>query len=733
MSRKPGTGPDLTRRDFGRICALLGGCAATATAAVHLAHAIGPGRPDFGGRRTIFRSDYPLDDPEAVVMTTCLGCHGACPVRASREGEAVAKLDGNPWSPRVHPAGTPHDAEQAARLRGASCARGQARLQNTHDPHRLVQALQRDGRRGDGAFRAMSTSEARAALADGVEGGRGLAAVLAGGGRVDLAVDPRQLDRAPVLSALAATLPACRLHLGHPTPWLLDATTTLAGRPGWLLTPHWRRARAVLAWGADPLASGVDPVGDSIGIARFLEGAGHGPLVVVDPRLSEVAAKADVWLPVRPGGDEALAWMFIRAWQEEGVFEPPLSWRDTVLRRPWRDMELTAGLGREVVRHAARLLAAEGDGLAIRIGGGVGERGTGVHTTLAILRLAALSGASARGGAMEPVRQPAVLGERPVEALSRAFADGGTLDSLVVVGDGGITDSLHQATLLHALADPARVGQLVVVTTAMNPVAALADVVVPDVTEHERYGLVRRWDGTSLVRPVIPPVIAHDGLEGSWSRGFEGLLETLAEIGGTALDCDDVVRRAVAGTGFAHELSLRGWVPPPPAPELPTLDPFGPVTIRPPDLSPDALALITYREAFGGFVDSTAQYWSTPSLRETNEAWIHPETAAEIGADEHGTLEIHSTHHAAYAHALLTEAVRPGVIALAVGYGHAQGYDGHTTIDGVRVPADPRRRLGIDAGALVSAHDLGITAGGPAHGPSMAELLFPRGGSCDRI
>ncbi len=744
MSRSSGTGPDgskprrlLSRREFGRVCALLGGCSLAATAAGPVAHAIGPGRPDFGGRGTIFRSRYPLDDPESLVTSTCLGCHGACPIRVATEDHVVAKIDGNPWSPRVRRGRTPSSPEEAARLRGASCARGQARIQNTHDPFRIVRPLQRQGDRGENRWTSVSHSQLEKILFAGSADRRGPGAVLDDpAASLVLAVDPRQADRAVVLSAFAEGVDRVSVHLGHPAPWLTEATGAMTGSREWLLTPRWERASALLIWGADPLASGLDPVGDSLGISRFLSSAGHGPMIVVDPRLSEAAAKADIWLPVKPGGDMALAWMMLRAWHEAGVFESPEDWHASALKRPWRDMEVTAGLGRELIRHTAELLVEAGDGLAVRVGGGVGERPLGIAATEAILRLPALGGATGPGGAMEPTHQPKVLGARPVDELSRRLQGDGKIDALILVGDGGISDSRAQTDLLHALADPHKVGFLAVVATSPNPVTALADVVIPDVTEHERLGLVRRWDGTSLVRPVVEAPLAGEA-ESPWRRGLEGLLEVIDRRRGGSLDCEAVVRDALAGTGLAEQLSTRGWIgPAPPGDDPPDVNPFGPVVSEPPRLiGRDEIQVLAFRESFGGFVDSTAQYWATPSLRETNEAWIHPETAEAIGASPGDALVLtpDGEEHGLHAHAKLTEEVRPGVVALATGYGHGQGYRGEMVIDGEVIAADRRRALGVDAGTLLSSPGIRVTASPGDHHPPLSELLFPRGGSCDRI
>jgi anaerobic selenocysteine-containing dehydrogenase len=720
-------GDGFDRRQFCRLTALLGGCSLGALAVSRTGNAIGPGRPDFDGEDTLYRQIYPLDDPGSIVLSSCLGCHGSCPVRLATEVGVVAKCDGSPWSPRTHGGPPPTDTEQAARLRGISCARGQARLQNTHDPHRLVRPLTRVGERGGGGWKSNEPARAKAALS----------AIFAENSspKITVAVDPRQQDRAAVLAEFERTLHGAEVHLGVSNPWLTTASEAMCGQPGWGILPRFERARGALIWGADAVASGIDPLGDARALEPLHRRFGEGALIVVDPRLSEVAGMADIWLPVRPGGDMALAWMILRAWMDAGIFEGPAAWAEQLAARPWRDLERRSGLGEMVVRRTADRLAEMGPGLAIRIGGGVGERQDGDDATEAVLRLAAVAGAMAPGGAMEPTPIPRALGDRPDLALRRRFDEGDPLDLLVVVGDGGIVGSPHQSTLLAALADPQQVRNLVVVSTTMNPVAALADLVVPDVTEHERQGLVERADGISLVQRVVPSVMGEVGLSTPWDRGLEGLLQILCELAGRPFDSDATLAAAITATGQESELRAHGWAPPShDLTETPPIEPFREVAVRSPGTPVKGIALITYRESFGGFVDSTAQYWATPSLRSDNEVWMHPSTVEELGLEHNHRATLTSEGAVQVVNIKETEAIRPGVAAAALGYGHHQGFDGHTTIDGVQVQSDARRTLGFDAGSL--RDDSGAVVVEPAEPEprrTLAEIFTAKAGSCDRL
>ena len=726
MSRPSTTAPDAagaTRRELLRLSALLGGVAATSG----ITWAIGPGRPDFGGAETIYKGEYPLDMPANIVTTTCLGCHAACPVRASREVGIVAKLDGNPWSPRVYAGRPPAHAEEAARRRGAICARGQARLQNTHDPNRIVKPLFREGPRGGGHWRSGDENT----LATWLTSPEGLALR----GRVVVAADPRQVDRLPVLAAFAAAHPRAEVHLGHSAPWLVAASERIVGQPGWLLAPRFERSTAFLAWGADPLASGLDPVGDAAALLRRRSLFQRRPVLVVDPRLSETAAKADLWLPVRPGGDLALVWMILRSWHNDGHVTLPPDWVEALTVFPLAELEYQAGIGREMAERAASILAEAGPGLAIRVGGGVGERAGGDDVATAILRLAALRGATGPKGAMEPWSLPPVLGERPSEALRRILVDGnGVIDALVIVGDAGLAEAPGRDEILAAIKDPSRVKTLIAIGTAFDPLSVLAYVIVPDITELERDGLVVRHDGTSLVRPVVPSILAETGMSEPWARGLPGFLQAAADSVGAPYDPEIALADAIAAVGGGVALVERGWVPPRVVAPTPTPAPIaGPlehVLVAP----RESLALVTWRESFDGHVDSLAQYWATPSFRKENRAWVHPTTAETLKVTENGLVRLTRDTVTVVAIAHVTEEIRPGVIGLAVGYGHSAGYDGLTSIDGEEVPADPRHTRGVDTASLARFDgDIVAATGGDKPRPSFFELIAAPDGTCNRI
>jgi anaerobic selenocysteine-containing dehydrogenase len=75
--------------------------------------------------------------------------------------------------------------------------------------------------------------------------------------------------------------------------------------------------QCLVAWGTDPLASNRMVPNT---IHRFGEILARGTVIAVDPRLSNVAAKAQEWLPVKPGTDGALASAIAHVLLTEGLW-----------------------------------------------------------------------------------------------------------------------------------------------------------------------------------------------------------------------------------------------------------------------------------------------------------------------------------------------------------------------------------------------------------------------------
>jgi len=219
-----------------------------------------------------------------IIPSICFNCESACGILAyvDKETLEVRKIEGNP----VHPGS-----------RGRTCAKGVVTPNQLEDPDRVLYPLRRVGSRGGGEWKRVTWDEAldelgariRKAI---VEGRRKELMYHVGrpgeDGFANRVVQSWGLDghnsHTNVCSASA--------RLGH-FLW------TGADRP----SPDYANAKTILLLSSH-LESGhyFNPHAQ-----RIVEGKSKGArLIVIDPRLSNTSAKADLWLPANPGTEAAL-------------------------------------------------------------------------------------------------------------------------------------------------------------------------------------------------------------------------------------------------------------------------------------------------------------------------------------------------------------------------------------------------------------------------------------------
>lgn len=286
----------LTRREFIKASALGAGmlavgCAATGDKPVTSAMAYRRARPA----------------GPAVgewVSTTCQGCTQWCAVQVFVQEGRATRVRGNPNSKTNH---------------GYVCPRGHFIPQQTYDPDRIKGPMKRTnpvkGRGVDPGWVPIGWDEA-------------LDLVAARMIELRNAGEPQKLcylrgRYSPTSTELLyGTLPKV---FGTPNYFSHSAICAEAEKMGPGLTQGFfgyrdydlANTQCLVAWGVDPLASNrMVPNA----IHRFGEILARGKAIVVDPRLSNAAAKAHEWLPVKPGTDGALAAAIAHVMLTEGLW-----------------------------------------------------------------------------------------------------------------------------------------------------------------------------------------------------------------------------------------------------------------------------------------------------------------------------------------------------------------------------------------------------------------------------
>ncbi len=318
----------VSRRQFMKAAGLL--CAAAAATPVVLK-----------AREVLADPDPPSADAEVLyILSTCRICQSRCGIKAKLRAGRVVKIDGNPYHPnnrgddeRLAFTRTPTESRNEF---GRLCPRGQAGVQTLYDPYRIQHPLRRSGARGSGRWEVITWDQAFTEIAARIN------ALIPFAERVTRDIDPANADLGKIANGLvycpgrgvdkALAERIFKSGYGTANYDIDDASiiegsaqvgTQLAtyehvsGTPGLSeLKTDMDRAAYMLVFGANPVESSPPMLALARKTAEMRDprrSGGMGRIVVVDPRFSNSAAKADLWVPIKPGGDAALALGIARA------------------------------------------------------------------------------------------------------------------------------------------------------------------------------------------------------------------------------------------------------------------------------------------------------------------------------------------------------------------------------------------------------------------------------------
>ena len=106
---------------------------------------------------------------QSTLSTVCLQCNTGCGIKVKLQNGIAVKIDGNPYSPYTMipslPSSTP--ISDSAGIYGALCPKGQAGIQTTYDPYRIVKVLKRAGKRGAGKWTSITFDKAVTEIVNG--------------------------------------------------------------------------------------------------------------------------------------------------------------------------------------------------------------------------------------------------------------------------------------------------------------------------------------------------------------------------------------------------------------------------------------------------------------------------------------------------------------------------------------------------------------------------------------
>jgi len=231
-----------------------------------------------------------------VKKSCCFFCHQNCGVLAYVKEGRVLAIEGDPNHPTSQ---------------GGLCARGNIALQHLNHPARINAPLKRVGERGAGKWERIPWDQAIDEIASKLtalkeEFGPETVATAGGTLRTD------DWARRRFMNLFGSPNGFHNAHLCW-IPTFMIETAIYGWCPFEIDLPN---SRCLVLWGHNPGASGMPEMRGIIDLKQ------NGlKVIVVDPRFTETASKADLWLPLRPGSDAALAlaWLNVIIW--EGLYD----------------------------------------------------------------------------------------------------------------------------------------------------------------------------------------------------------------------------------------------------------------------------------------------------------------------------------------------------------------------------------------------------------------------------
>ena len=229
----------------------------------------------------------------AEIPTTCELCPNKCSVIAVVRDGLIRKLNPNPENPKS---------------RGMLCARGNAGLLQVYDPNRLKQPLIRAGARGEGKWCAASWDEAFDYTAQKLAG-----------------IKEKYGPQGVLWSSTEAFAEVFFKNLGlafgspnivrHPTLCLASVNLAYSITFGTVPSFDLLNANYVIMAGANRFEAFITP--DTMHLIESTMNR-KTRLVVLDPRFTVTAAKADQWYPLKPGSDLAFILAMLHVITGEG-------------------------------------------------------------------------------------------------------------------------------------------------------------------------------------------------------------------------------------------------------------------------------------------------------------------------------------------------------------------------------------------------------------------------------
>lgn len=280
---------------------------------------------------------------DSVTRSHCRMCHGGCGVLVYTKNGKAVKIAGDPDCPINH---------------GTLCSKGIASTQLAYHPDRLTYPVKRIGHKGSGQWKRISWDEALDTIAKRIlkykeKFGAEFIVMGYGTGRENEAA----IYRFSNLLGTPNVLTAGHFCYG---PRIATSIITCGTNP---IVDYENHPKCIMVWGNNLVISNPDCYKGEPFSVSLNKGA---KLIAVDPRLTRIAARADIWLQLRPGTDTALALGMLNVIVNEELYDREFvenyvhGWEPFVNRvneYPLDKVAKITWIPKEKIREAARLFA----------------------------------------------------------------------------------------------------------------------------------------------------------------------------------------------------------------------------------------------------------------------------------------------------------------------------------------------------------------------------------------
>lgn len=608
--------------------------------------------------------------------------------------------------------------------RGYTCYKGRVSADRLTHPNRLRHPLRRLGERGAGRWQRISWEEALDETAGNllrIKEEYGARAVGFGVGMPKGLEHFVQIRLANLFGSpnVVASQDVCH------APREITGIHTCGFYP---VADLHNQTRLILSWASNLLSTSEEGQIAGLLLRQLRDGA---RLIVVDPRRTELAERADLWLQLRPGTAQALALGFLNVIIEEGLYdrgfveEYAYGFEDLARHVRGYTPEAVSDITwvpADQIREAARLYAA-GKPAAIQVGNAIEHDIHAFDATRSLVCLMAVCGNLEVPGGNINAHDPEIMGLGefvrsdliPDKRREMIGAHYGVIPRLMTVAPayfrkavlegspypvrgyyGMCTNPLVTWADSRLTYETFKTLEFVAVADIfMTPTAAMADIVLPAAHHYEmndigHYGI---GHGMILARPKIvePPeecwpdikIMNELGRRISppqyWHEDFEAFLDDVVRPAGLTYG-EFVEKGFLKGPDRFGQYREKGFRTPTGKVELKlstaekfNLKPLPEFTTLPEEDDP-AYPLI--------LISAKSRYYLLSSYRWVEKlrrkrphplVEIHPETAASHGINEGDPVVIETKYGAISQLARVTDIVHPRVVSAALGWWFPEG------------------------------------------------------------